>query len=264
VTHPSIISTIDTATGGLMKRLASLCVVLAFGLVAADPALPQGKDDAARLKELFQQSGWVFAGDYSHGKPAGPVSNPQTIYTFTNCQTFRKKIQFGPIEAGKGECAFGVYNTNAVLDATKKGTRLLVFLSSDYGKVNATIAATKEKEKLLAKWAAEGVYSKDERAALFKKAAWVVVVGQPDEICLESFPCQHHWSFPLQKVLKGENVPNTIRIRGRYRTHSEIPAPLRVSPQNGKLILFLSANASADTDVQAALPWSAALEKELK
>jgi hypothetical protein len=93
-------------------------------------------------------------------------------------------------------------------------------------------------------------------ADLFRRAGWVLVVRAAHERCLESIPCQHSWTFPVERVLKGEEVPAEVSISGRYRDHSEIPASLRPVPGDGKLILFVAAGGNRDTHVLGVVPWS--------
>jgi hypothetical protein len=91
---------------------------------------------------------------------------------------------------------------------------------------------------------------------LYRRAGWVLVVRAPNECCLESIPCQHTWTFPVERVLKGEEVPEVVSILGRYRDHSEIPACLRLAPGDNKFILFLTAGGGRDTSVLGVVPWS--------
>jgi hypothetical protein len=89
---------------------------------------------------------------------------------------------------------------------------------------------------------------------LYRRAGWVMVVRAPRERCLESVPCQHSWTFPVERVLKGQDVPEEVSIHGRYRDHSEIPASLRITPGDGQFILLVSAGAGRDTGVLGVLP----------
>jgi hypothetical protein len=91
---------------------------------------------------------------------------------------------------------------------------------------------------------------------LYRRAGWVLRVRAPRERCLESFPCQHSWTFPIERVIKGEDVPKEVSIFGRYRDHSEIPDSLRTIPGDGKFILFVSAGGVGDTSVLGVLSWS--------
>lgn len=217
-----------------------------------------------KLKALFQKSGWIFTATYRSKKGYDPGGNPQTLYSFTDCQHFKKKMNFGPIKSNKALTTIGIYNTAPQFEQLKPGTKVLVFLPMEYGKVNEVLPTTKDVEKQLQYWVNYGAYSKDERQAFAKKAGWIVVVDKPQETCLESFPCQHSWMFPVLKTLKGNNVPNKLRISGRYRSHNNIPDSLKTFSKNGKLILFMKANAKNDTDVIAGIPWSAEMEKELE
>ena len=92
------------------------------------------------------------------------------------------------------------------------------------------------------------------------RAEWVLVVRAPRERCLESIPCQHSWSFPVERVLKGQDVPEEVSIYGRYRDHGEVPASLRLTPGDGRFILFVSAGGGRDTSVLGVLPWSDQVE----
>jgi hypothetical protein len=91
---------------------------------------------------------------------------------------------------------------------------------------------------------------------VYRRAAWVLVVRTPHERCLESIPCRHSWTFPIERVLKGEDVPEEVSISGRYRDHGEIPACLRIAPGDGKFILFVPAGGGRDTDGLGVVPWS--------
>jgi hypothetical protein len=91
---------------------------------------------------------------------------------------------------------------------------------------------------------------------LYHRAAWVLVVGAPQERCAESFPCQHSWTFPVEKVLKGEGVRKEFSIHGRYRDHREIPDSLHIAQGDGKFILFVAAPGGSDTSVLGVVPWS--------
>jgi hypothetical protein len=95
---------------------------------------------------------------------------------------------------------------------------------------------------------------------LHRRAGWVLVVRMPHELCLESIPCQHSWSFPVERVLKGEEVPEQVSVYGRYRDHSEIPACLRIAPGDNKFILFVTARGGRDTSVLGVLSWSGEAE----
>jgi hypothetical protein len=95
---------------------------------------------------------------------------------------------------------------------------------------------------------------------LYLRAGWVLVVRGPHEGCLESMPCQHSWTFAVERVLKGEDVPKEVSIHGRYRDHNEIPACLRIAPGDGKFILFTPAGRLRDTDVLGVAPWSDEVE----
>jgi hypothetical protein len=91
---------------------------------------------------------------------------------------------------------------------------------------------------------------------LYRRADWVLVVRAPHERCGESMPCQHSWTFPVERVLKGEDVPEEVSVYGRYRDHSEIPACLRIAPGDGKFILFVPAGDRQDASVLGVVPWS--------
>jgi hypothetical protein len=91
---------------------------------------------------------------------------------------------------------------------------------------------------------------------LFRRAGWVLVVRTPHERCLESIPCQHSWTFPVERVLKGEDVPEEVSVYGRYRDHSKIPACLRIAPGDGKYFLFVPAGGGPDTSVLGVVSWS--------
>jgi hypothetical protein len=91
---------------------------------------------------------------------------------------------------------------------------------------------------------------------LYRRAGWVLVVRTPREGCLESMPCRHSWTFPVERVLKGEGVPDEVVILGRYRDHAEVPACLRIAPGDGRLFLFTAAGDGRDTSVLGVLPWS--------
>jgi hypothetical protein len=95
---------------------------------------------------------------------------------------------------------------------------------------------------------------------LYRRAAWVLVVRTPQERCLESIPCQHSWTFPVERVLKGEAVPHEVSIHGRYRNHAEIPASLRIAPGDGPFILFVAAGDGRDASVLGVVPWSDEVE----
>jgi hypothetical protein len=97
-------------------------------------------------------------------------------------------------------------------------------------------------------------------AEQYRRAGWVLVVRAAEERCLESYPCQHSWAFPVERVLKGEGVPAEVRVHGRYTDYGTIPAPLRVAPGDGRLLLFVQAGAGADTSVLGAVPWSDEVE----
>lgn len=241
-----------------MRYLATALTLL---MASAGFAEDRTKADP-KLKALFQKSGWIFSGTYRGSKGYDPGGNPQTIYSFTGCQHFKQKINFGPIRSDK-ETSIGVYKSSPALNDTKPGTEVLVFLPTEYGKVLEVRPLKQGEVRMIKKWASGGTYTKEERKALFKKSEWVVVVGKAREICLESFPCQHHWTFPVIKSLKGKGIPKQLRIRGSYRSHNDIPEPLKVSSANGRLILFMDANGQKDTSVKGAIPWSAELEKEL-
>jgi hypothetical protein len=94
----------------------------------------------------------------------------------------------------------------------------------------------------------------------YRRAGWAFVVRAAEERCLENYPCQHSWAFPVERVLKGEGVPAEVRVYGCYTDHGAIPAPLRLAPGDGKLILFVQAGAGADTSVLGAVPWSDEVE----
>jgi hypothetical protein len=97
---------------------------------------------------------------------------------------------------------------------------------------------------------------------LYHRAGWVLVVGAPHERCLESFPCRHSWTFPVERVLKGADVPAEVSVYGRYRDHSEIPACLRIAP-GGKFILFVPVGGGNDTSVLGVVSWSDEVERLL-
>ncbi len=235
---------------------------LGLGIVCLGSFASGQQGDSARLKPLYQQAAWVLSGRFDASKGHDPGGNPQTIYTFADCTHYKFLPNFGPIQKGPTS-AFGVYGSEPTLDRAKKGDRFLVFLSADYGKVLAVVPATDRQLALLKDWSRSGVYSAAERARLLARAGRVVVVGKGTQICAESYPCQHRFIFPVEKVLKGQNVAPKLTFHGSYRSHDEIPTPLKVSSPNGRLILFLDADGDADTSVLAAIPWSAAVEKEL-
>jgi hypothetical protein len=90
----------------------------------------------------------------------------------------------------------------------------------------------------------------------YRRAEWVLIVREPLERCLESIPCQHSWLFSVERVLKGEGVPEEIAIYGRYRDHGAIPACLRLAPGDGNYILFLPAAAGDASTMLGVMPWS--------
>jgi hypothetical protein len=94
---------------------------------------------------------------------------------------------------------------------------------------------------------------------LYHRAGWVLVVRAPHERCLESFPCRHSWTFPVERVLKGADVPEEVTVHGRYRDHSDIPTCLRIAP-GGKFILFVPAGGGRDTNVLGVVAWSNEVE----
>jgi hypothetical protein len=91
---------------------------------------------------------------------------------------------------------------------------------------------------------------------LHHRAAWVLVVGAAQERCMESYPCQHSWTFPVERVLKGEGIRKEISIHGRYRDHRDIPEALHIAHGDGKFILFVADPGGSDTTVLGVVPWS--------
>jgi hypothetical protein len=98
---------------------------------------------------------------------------------------------------------------------------------------------------------------------LYRRADRALVVRAPVERCLESIPCQHSWSFAVERVLKGEEVSKEVSIYGRYRDHSEVPASMRIARGEGRFILFMPANAGDASAVLGILPWSEQAEAML-
>lgn len=237
----------------------------------------------AELKPLYQKAGGVLAGKYvKEEKSTAPAgAEPMTQYVFEDCTHCKNRTPFNKTGrkyntahvttadvttasshmAGANAATIQVHGVDPVLAEAEKGKRYIIFTSADSGKVLASLPETPERLAVLKDWARNGVYTRAERDKLHEKAGWVIAVGPGKENCAESFPCQHQWEFPVVKVLKGEKVPKKVSLRGSYRSHDDIPAPLKAA--SAKLVLFMEENGKADASILASIPWSEALEKEL-
>lgn len=254
-----------------------------MGLGALHPPSAQAEEKpkdkiVKELKQLYQMAGYVLVGKYvKDDKIDKPYVKPQTLYTFENCVHFKVE-GWGSIKAESiSTVGFYAYGTTHVMEKLEKGKRYIVFNSLDFGEVLASLPETSEWIELLKEWVKNGIYSEVERDELYAKAAWVITVDKPDKVCLESFPCQHSWIFPVIKVFKGEKVPDEISIGGIYKNHNDIPNSLKAIPSSsGNFILFIDDNlyytstASGwryprnDTSVLGVIPWSEEIERELK
>ena len=252
-----------------MRHADCVWCVAALVLAASGPAAQdRPKEPQDELRRLFSNAASVFAGKYVKDAKDDPPSK-RTTCTFDGCKWFKMRhpnLQLEHEPSSRAETpetfAFGFDGTTRAMEKVERGRRHLVFLGIDGGSLGC-VPETAERLALLEDWAKNGVYSKEERAALYEKAGWVVVVTNVKEGCAKSYPCQHSWEFTVADALKGKDVPKSVTVRGRYKSHQQVPAPLNGRSPNSKFVYFLQANAQADTDVLAALPWSAEVEKEL-
>jgi len=247
-----------------MKLSFSIFFVLVLPCILAQGVFAESTTASTDgLKKAYLEAGQVMAGTYSETK-AHPVPRgvEQTIYTLKDCVQF-KRGSYGAIKADKTS-SFGVYGVDPTLGKATKGKRYIVCLGVDYGKVLLCVPETPQALAALNDWARNGTLSKDERTRLRAKAGRILVVEKKGERCLESYPCQHSWTLGVVQVLKGPDAGKTLRIHGRYKSHNDVPSPVKAITGRGRFIVFLNAAGNADTDVLGTIPWSSAMEEELK
>lgn len=214
-----------------------------------------------KLKELYAKSGKVFAGELVRSaKFALKGGIPQTTFLYKDLDQIKGQVNADP----KSNWTFGVYDSIGLGDLPKqtKGKTYVTFLTVDYGKELASFESSKKLLAILKSWKKHGVLSPEEFLAKAKTAGWIIKARCTDEICKESYPCQHSWEISVDSKLKGKGIPNQIRIRGNYKTHNNSPSPLK--DLSGVRIYLLTQNASRDTDVLATTPWTAELEAKLR
>ena len=165
-----------------------------------------GKD----LKELFFKSSHVIAGEISkitHFRGG----TPQTTWHF--------KDGSGKLLRNNAQSSQKVWTYDNVMNknvGTLKTGKSYVFFMSGHLRPAAVFESNDALIQTLKNWQKEGYHSREELKQIAQKADWIVHVKFREEICMESSPCGHEWSFNVVKVVKGKNVPSKIIVSGSY------------------------------------------------
>ena len=211
------------------------------------------------FRELFRNSVTVLGGQFVEQREFsknGTGVTPQFLLEFEEgFDVHRGFVQTH--EDGGRKCQLMVYlgdeQQESQLDHMEAGNRYVVFFPKAFDRHQAVcFAETEFITHTLKTWKTHGTYEDDELTALEDSAAIVVTAETKEEICLESYPCQHSWHFKVLTVHKGDKVPADIKVEGSYKDHTTVPDPLK--PPSGTVKLFLKQGDGNATDVLAAIP----------